>query len=844
MILFDLLQYLHGLRALHALSDVHGGGIIEAAAYGATLLYFVASSLISTAISMGVSALTAPNIKGPRQKDSGVQSEDYGAPIPRVWGPMTRLSGPVIYYSGLRETSRKQSGSGGSQTTFTYRCTAAILLGEGVPGAELVRVWANKKLIWDRGSSIGYLADGSLTVVESVTLHDGAADQAPDSTLEEEIGVGKVPAYRHRMYAVVRNLQLADFGPRLPYLEFEVSAHTTISPAEVVQEVCATAGVDVDVSLLDGAVQPLDGYAVTANVSVADAIAPLCGAYFFTICERGGVLVAIPDGMQPVARIPASDLSAAPAGGSDEGTPHERDPDSDLPRTVVVSYRDIARDLQPGTSRDSRPVGTSTEIQTIDVPLSMYANHAKRIAMRALWGAISARRTSKPRTTMRWLDVLPGDVVELQGPTGEYLPAKILRSSQGADGVIAWECSQDDAETTTGLCGTAEAEQTETTTPPRSGAGRSLFAGLDIPILRDADNNAGFYYAVTGRRRAWPGSLVFRSTDGGTDYEPMGQALRATAMGMIDLPIAPGPTYCWDRATRIVVQFDTPDVELETRSELAVLNGLGTVWVGPRSGIGGEILQFATATLVAPDTYELRDLLRGRRGTEWAVDRHGPGERLVVLSGANLARSDYGAADLDLSRLYKPVTAGAGLDDTDSTPFRNGGEGLRPFAPVRLVGRRRASGAVSISFVPRTRMMHGGFGGGPVPVGEAAQTFRLEIREPADVWAFDASYSIGDEVRELSPQDYQWRWYRARRNHTGNSRNRPDQVSENWRTHWTEIPALRTVHLGDQTTYEYTAAEQTADGITPGDALVLHCSQLSYVRGFGHPALSSVRMAA
>lgn len=783
---------------------------------------------VSTIVSIAISAATAPNIKGPRQKDTGIQSSDYGRPIPLVYGPTNRLTGTVIFYGGLEETKRKESGSGGSTTTYTYSCSAAFAICEAKPGATLSRVWANKKLIYE---------EGEYSVAESIVFYDGSASQDPDPTIESYLGVGEVPAYRHTCYVAVKNIELADFGASLPQFEFEIAADVSITPDAVVVDLATRAGVDIDVSLLDGNVGSLDGYVIDQEVTVAEALSPLSAVYYFDVAERGGTLVCVPRGMDAVATIRMADAGAVALGNTSQATiANERIPEAELPQQVAVTYRDLYRDLQPATQRAERNLGSAKENVTVDVPLTLDADQARRIAHRVLWGAICARRSAKLSVSPRWIGVLPSDVISLEMPTGAFLPFRLIKSTMGADGVLEWEAQYEDPEIYN--CGVVGGETTTTTSPETTSPGVTTLVCLDIPLLRDAHDNTGFYWIVSGASAGWRGAVVWRSTDGGTDYEAISEITGGGTLGTVATALPAGPGDVWDWANTITVTLIDDDGELESRSQLSVLNGSNAAWIGPASGLGGELLQFQTATLVSAGVYELSGLLRGRRGTEWAIGNHEANEMFVLLDdSANLYRQDFGSGDLDVARLFKPVSVLTSIDNTDSQEFTNTGEGKRCLSPAQLVGRPNGSGDVAVSWHRRTRMFSGGFGS-VAPLAEQDETYQLDFYSPAEEWASGDSYVIGDIRRHQSAYDYGWRYYRSKNAHTGNANNEPNQTSANWTARWIEISPLRSLSLADRSNYTYTAAMQVSDGWLPGDSLQIQCRQRSAVRGFGHPGFA------
>jgi len=156
--------------------------------------------------------------QGPRLKDLDGISATEGAPIPRLYG-RARLGGQVIWATRLEEepvysVTRPRGGKGGGSrgkaavdVSYRYYANVAIGLCEG-PVAMVRRVWADGKPL-------------DLTDV-TMRLHSGEEDQPPDPLIVAKQGVGGTPAYRGLAYVVIERLPLADFGNRLPQLNFEV----------------------------------------------------------------------------------------------------------------------------------------------------------------------------------------------------------------------------------------------------------------------------------------------------------------------------------------------------------------------------------------------------------------------------------------------------------------------------------------------------------------------------------------------------------------------------------------------------------------------------------------------
>ena len=172
--------------------------------------------------------------QGPRLSELSVQSSTLGLTIPVVYGSW-RLAGNIIWSTDLIETrtERDAGGKGGPTQTaveYSYRASFAVGLCEG-PISGVLRIWADSRLVYDVSETADAEAiTGSIRVGESMTVYVGSNTQLPDPTIETVLGVGNVPAYRGLAYVVFRDLELAEFGNRIPNLTFEVVESGGIAP--------------------------------------------------------------------------------------------------------------------------------------------------------------------------------------------------------------------------------------------------------------------------------------------------------------------------------------------------------------------------------------------------------------------------------------------------------------------------------------------------------------------------------------------------------------------------------------------------------------------------------------
>ncbi|MDF7777794.1 hypothetical protein P1X14_21240, partial [Sphingomonas sp. AOB5] len=153
--------------------------------------------------------------EGPRLTELAVQTSSYGTQLPKVFGTM-RVAGSVIWSTDLIE-HRSSEGGKGRPTVTSYSYTASFAVALSARAILSVgRIWAEGKLL--RGAA------GDFKVRTGFRLHPGDEDQAADPLIAAAEGMTLAPAHRGIAYAVFEDLELAEFGNRIPSLTFEVIA--------------------------------------------------------------------------------------------------------------------------------------------------------------------------------------------------------------------------------------------------------------------------------------------------------------------------------------------------------------------------------------------------------------------------------------------------------------------------------------------------------------------------------------------------------------------------------------------------------------------------------------------
>lgn len=507
---------------------------------------------------------------------------------------------------------------------------------------------------------------------------------------------------------------------RLAEFRFDSIVATAPALSDVVAKAVARRGLteaDIDVTQLEE--DTVRGWWTTRIGSARAAIEPLMVGYQFDAVESDGKVKFVKRGGAPVATIGPDDLGVVREGEEWQAPVRVTSRlETELPYEVRVEYADVGMDYAQNVQPSRRLTGGSRDVKTLSLPLALTADQAKRIADLALYGEWAGREGIECATSTKYLHLEPTDVALISDGARSYTTR--LEGQTASRTQIQWKGATEDIEvydqTGTGAPGPAPV----TTVSMRGDTALRL---LDIPLLREVDDGLGVYVAAAGYLSGWEGHELFRSTDS-TSFKrtgidngvacPMGFA--ATALG----DWTAGNVFDEVNTVEVVLLPHAGALASVTRDE--VLEGANACW------LAGEILHFRTATLLAANHYRLSGLLRGRAGTEHAMDAHAIGDAFVLLTPTALQRLTLPAGDIGVTRYYKPVTLGRTQLQTGAQQFVFSAESSRPLAPVDLRIARDTSGNISGTFVRRSRypyrMVQQSI---DAPLGEASERYEIDI---------------------------------------------------------------------------------------------------------------------
>ena len=632
-----------------------------------------------------------PGREGPRLQDLAFSGSSYGAVLPRHYGRM-RVGGTIIWATDLAETRHTQRGGKGrpAVTSYSYAASFAVALASR-PLAGLGRIWADGTLL--RGSA------GDLKVGGQLRFHAGHGDQPPDPLIAAAEGSAACPAHRGLAYVVFEDLQLADFGNRLPTLSFEVFGEPAGSdggagPALDLAQLAADAGFDCP-----GPV-PLAGLAgLSVDGPLADVIAALAPVLPLACDGRGPRLRRDGGGQAVVALGEAAgagdpQAGAGAAGGRSGMVRTRAGEDSASPG--ALRYYDLDRDYQAGFQRSPGAVATGPA-RVIELPATLAAGAAQRLvdgaAQRAGWG----RQRLTWRTPELDPAVGPGTLVKVPGQPGLWE-------------VTEWEWRSSGVELVMVRVPGAGPPVAEALADPGRGVlagdratGPTVLVARELPWdgTGSADGQP-VYVAASSAAAGWTGAALLID-DGAGGLTRIGATGRVPCiMGQAEAALPAAASLLGDRRSTVVVELLAAGMDLADATARQLAQGAN------RALLGAEVIQFARAAPLGGRRWRLSGLLRGRGGTEALVDSHVAGEsfvlldeRLTVLDGAGL--DEVGLDGIGAGAALRLAASGLGDAEPVFAAVAGRGQARRPLSPVHPRVLRAADGGLALGWTRRAR---------------------------------------------------------------------------------------------------------------------------------------------
>jgi len=514
------------------------------------------------------------------------------------------------------------------------------------------------------------------------------------------------------------------------------------SLAEVVAEVCRRSGIAAaDVSKLHG---PVTGYVIESVESGRQSLQPLIVAHGFDsfavgetmrfASRRGDVAREVSAATCVVmSGQPALSLSRAPA--------------VETADRVTVGFVRAENEYQPGAASALAPDAREPRAEQTSLPLVMRQDEASALAARILSEGRVARDGLTCALPPSALGLTLGDVVALRDGGAEHR-FRIDRIEDAGARTIT---------------GTRIERQVYVAAPVAVPAGATrrvaapvpvTAAFLDLPLLGGDEDPLSPHLAVS--RSPWGGPIAVYSAKSDAGYGFDREIRRPATIGRLLDPLPAGRTGLW-MPCEVRIQLSAGS--LQGREEADVLGGANAAAL--RHGEAGdwEVIQFRSATLVAPQVYRLGGFLRGQAGTDWLIPEAWPAGTDFVALDAAVEQLGVPAAMRGLERHYRIGPAKRAYDDPSYLHMVEAfaGVGLRPYPPTHLTVERLASGDLRLRWVRRTRIDGDSWLGTDVPLGEEREQYLVRIlrgdsilREET-VEAAEFVYVLADQAADAGP---------------------------------------------------------------------------------------------
>ena len=512
--------------------------------------------------------------------------------------------------------------------------------------------------------------------------------------------------------------------------------------SELVAAICRRAGVnDFDTSGLYGYVR---GYVVDEVADARAALQPLMLRYGFDAVERDGVLRFIMrDGLDAV---PLNRETLAASGDLEAPVEQSREAEAELSGRLRLRFVQADGDYEVIAEEAILPDDATHAVAMSEFNMALTRAEGHQTAERWLTEARVAREGVRLALPPSMMDVGAGDVIALPPDNGEGEALyRVDRVEMGEMSLIDAVRIEPEVYDPAPLDDELVALKPFVAPVPVN----ALF--LDLPLLRGDEVPHAPHIAATARQ--WPGNVAVYASGGETNFRLNTlMPLRAT-MGGTQNDMAHARPGVVDRGQALQVTL-TSGV-LESVDEADLLGGANLAAIGDGSADRWEVFQFARVELIAPQTYLLRDRLRGQAGSDGVMPDVWPAGSQFVLLNSVPRQIELSPNLLRIAQTYRIGPAGRPLNDPSYVQKTESfdGNGLRPYRPCHL-RLEEETGALRFGWIRRTRINGDGWTEFDVPLAEESEQYQLRILQNGVVlreelvdrasWTYTAQMRAGD----------------------------------------------------------------------------------------------------
>ncbi len=478
----------------------------------------------------------------------------------------------------------------------------------------------------------------------------------------------------------------------------------------VVAEICEQAGiVDYDVSALYGLVR---GQVSGQTQSARARLQPLMLAYGFQAVERDGKLVFLPITDLP-QKVIQSPLTARDDDGQG-GFTRIRAPEAETVGRLRIGYTDAEASYAEQVAEAIFPGDGADQVNDVDLPLALTRAEGQGMAERWLAEGRVAQDTLQ-------FSLPPSDRALGAGALISTEDGRTWRIDRVEDrGYRKIDAVRVEPSTSVPSDEVEEVVAVEPFVPPLPVT--PIF--LDLPLLTGDEVEHAPHLAVAAD--PWPGTAAVYSAPGPDGFTLNKLVEQPAIVGTLLTPLSAQKPGLWDRSGMLQVRLETG--ALSSAEMAAVLAGANAAAIGTGADDVWEVIQFADATIVAAETWQIGLRLRGQQGTDAVMPAVWPVGSVFVLLDSAVEQVDLASSARGLERYWRVGPGRRSVDDDSytQTVVAFQGIGLRPYSPAHLRSAR-VGAARAITWIRRSRIDADSWDGTDVPLGEASEQYLLRI---------------------------------------------------------------------------------------------------------------------
>lgn len=530
-------------------------------------------------------------------------------------------------------------------------------------------------------------------------------------------------------------------GQRVVKVFLDRLAHAQAPIATIVENLTSRAGLKTtDLTINDLAALSVDGYTISTRKTVRSCFEELKQAFTFDIIESDTRIKYRTRGANADAVIDHSVIK-----GSEDGSWLQVRQSNDIARNrkINLRYRDLDREYMSNVqsvilAKTGPELLDSQAAIDVDAPIVLTATKAKALAEVLLYSKEVHKIGYDFPLPPQYQRLDPADIVHVLMPDNSITKLRLRRVAIGADREVQCEASAEDPDIYNdevnifGNVGRFVDEEFEPTTP------RVDVVGLPIGGRSDEEfstTSASYilYLAFLNYRQNMTLDKPFKlklvtQGEGVTEHVMDPPAGFMTWGFVVNPPLRKQDYFSTDDTSQLrvhLVNATGSAMGSVTKAELLAGNQCNLCLVG------GELLQFQTATDEGGGRWLLTGLHRAKFGTDHAMGTQVIGDKFILLAGANAELDNGGMVPVPLPLTGGPQKAFQIVLDTNNAfqptelqlvTLAN----LRPWMPANVKMAYSAGDAV-ITWQRRTRF--GGEwaddGSDQVPLNESSELYTV-----------------------------------------------------------------------------------------------------------------------